>query len=211
MAKINYTGTKFGRLTITAEAATSGQMRKVEATCECGKRAIFFLKNLKNGHTQSCGCRHIEIMTRHGNSTRSITSPEYVCWASMRSRCSNENNLAFPNYGGRGISVCSQWDKDFSVFLRDMGPRTKGTSIDRIDVNGDYEPGNCRWATKKMQVNNTRVNVFLEHDGRRMTMAQWAEHLDTSVKRIAYRVEHGWPIHMILSTQKYTRSRNIIR
>lgn len=210
MAKIDYIGFKFGRLTVTSEADPSGQMRKVNASCECGNNAVFFLKNLKKGHTQSCGCRHLEIITRHGNSTRAATSPEYGSWSSMHSRCNNQNDLAYVNYGGRGISICPAWNADFVIFLRDMGPRPVGTSLDRINVNGNYEPSNCRWATKKMQVNNTRVSVFIEHAGVRMTMTQWSEHLGISLKRIAYRVAHNWPAEMALSPDKFTRHRNIV-
>lgn len=112
----------------------------------------------------------------------------YYAWRSMRARCLNESNDSWSNYGGRGIAVCDKWINDFDAFYDDMGEAPDGKSLDRIDVNGNYEPSNCRWATMKEQANNKTSNKIIEHDGEVMTHAQWADFLgigrDTLHKRL---------------------------
>jgi hypothetical protein len=104
---------------------------------------------------------------------------EHRSWTAMRTRCNNPKQLAWPNYGGRGITVCERWDS-FENFLADMGERPSGCSLDRIDNNGNYEPGNCRWATKAEQSNNRRTNIFVTHDGETLTITQWCTRLGIS-------------------------------
>jgi hypothetical protein len=103
----------------------------------------------------------------------------------MRDRCSNPNRHDWKRYGGRGIKVCERWQV-FENFLSDMGERPAGMSLDRIDPNGDYSPDNCRWASIRTQCNNTRRNVYVEHDGRRQTIAQWADELGVKRMRLYY-------------------------
>jgi hypothetical protein len=93
---------------------------------------------------------------KHGHNRRSATSRTYTCWSAAIGRCTNRNNTKYPIYGGRGITVCARWRYSFENFLADMGEKPIGLSIDRIDVNGNYEPGNCRWATAKQQRQNQR-------------------------------------------------------
>lgn len=109
------------------------------------------------------------------NSTKTRT---YYAWRSMRNRCSNPLNASWDRYGGRGVSVCPEWDSSYDTFFADMGEAPEGKTLDRIDVNGDYCPANCRWATWKEQANNKTTNVQLTYDGLTMTMAQWADYLE---------------------------------
>ncbi len=117
-------------------------------------------------------------------------SPTYVSWMGMKGRCLNPNNEAFARYGGRGISVCSAW-LDFAGFLSDMGERPHGSSLDRIDNNGDYEPGNCRWATSVEQARNRRSNRRISIDGVSATVSEWAERSGIPKTRIIDRLDAG--------------------
>lgn len=128
------------------------------------------------------------------------TSPTYKSWDSMLSRCRNPNAQGYENYGGRGIKVCDTW-LDFRVFLSDMGVRPSGTSIDRIDCNKGYEPGNCRWATRIEQARNTRATKNYEMDGRSMCLAAWAEEFGVSQAVVRKRVSvMGWDLRRALTT-----------
>lgn len=105
-------------------------------------------------------------------------TPEYLAWTNIKRRCYNKNNASYHAYGARGIKMCDRWREDFLNFLADMGERPSDLhSIDRIDVNGDYEPANCRWTTNAEQQNNKRSNIIIEHDGRSQTMTAWAREI----------------------------------
>lgn len=195
-------GMRFGddsRLEVVREVApieSGGQkQRAVECRCDCGDVRVYRLYSLRNGNTRSCGCL-AEESGNPGRQTHGCSElPEYAIWCGIRRRCSNPTDSAWKNYGGRGIRVCSRWNESFEAFFADMGPRPSDNhSIDRFpDNNGDYEPGNCRWATAKEQARNTRRNYLVFHNGETKCVAEWAEQYRVKSCILYSRLIAGWP------------------
>lgn len=159
MAKfMDLTAKRFGRLTVISRISKT---RKWECICDCGNAVIVFSANLMRANTRSCGCLRRETMAashfKHGHNMarKDARTSTYSIWAAMIQRCKNPNHHAWDLYGGRGIIVCERW-LDFRNFLADMGVRPIGLTLDRIDPSGNYEPGNCRWATWREQRLNQR-------------------------------------------------------
>lgn len=158
---VDLTGIKYARLLVLSRAVkSSGHHVKWRCRCDCGKIKIVAGSDLTTGNTKSCGCLRREVTANksitHGHRIGRNTTPEYQSWVHAKERCNNNKHKRYKDYGGRGISMCKKWADDFESFLTDMGPRPKGTSLDRINNDGDYEPTNCRWATRKVQNNNKR-------------------------------------------------------
>lgn len=152
-------GTKFGRLTAVERRGLKWLCR-----CECGAEKEIQAGSLRYGYTKSCGCwlrtKGVRNVT-HGHSKGGVITPTYTSWYAMRQRCSNPRNQRYPSYGARGIRVCERW-QEFEAFLADMGERPAGMTIDRKDVNGNYEPSNCRWATDAEQRAGRRCSISSE-------------------------------------------------
>lgn len=177
LSKILNGVTRFGRLTVIGEGADyrspAGQnVRRATFRCDCGKVAVLRISEVKQGLTVSCGCYHAEIMRPHGHASGGNGTPEYRTWTAMKYRCSNPRCKMWPDYGGRGIKVCDRWSASFEAFLADMGPRPDGHSLDRIDNDGNYEPGNCRWASKREQAANRRSTVLVDHAGQSIPLKE---------------------------------------
>lgn len=192
---------RFERLTVLLEVERK-QHQQYSCLCDCGNTLVVDKYHLLSGHTRSCGCLQREVTSTHGM-TR---TPIYRRWVAIQSRCYNPKNTYYHNYGGRGI-VC-EW-KTFEDFYADMGDIPSLThSVERIDNNGNYSKGNCKWATKKEQANNTRQNHFLEHDEKRLTIQQWADRLHITPNSIHGRLRRGWSIKNTLTRKPRERGFN---
>ena len=171
--------------------------------CSCGNEKVIEVNSVKRNLTKSCGCLKREqnkrgMARKHGmRYTR-----EYGIWTDMKSRCLNKNRSKYKSYGARGIEICKRWMK-FENFYKDMGKAPEGKSLDRIDNNGNYEPSNCRWATRIQQANNTRRNHFLTYNGKTMTIAQWTDEVGITYMVLWSRInKYGWSIEKALSVIK---------
>jgi len=195
MGRKDIKGFRFGRWVAVDFAfykdATSFWLCK----CDCGISKVVRLGTLTSGTSKSCGCLQKEKVTTHGMKK----SPEWGTWSTMRGRCYNQKTIHYADYGGRGITVCDEWRHSFEQFYKDMGDRpTSKHSLDRINNDGNYEPGNCRWATGVQQHNNTRGNVFITHNGEVKTVAQWCFILGLSRHTIDWGLNKGLSINEIL-------------
>ena len=204
MKKIDITGERYGRLTVVKEDGKKGKNLLWLCKCDCGRYIHAIAYNLKNGHTKSCGCFAKEIKSEVHSTHRGSSSRLFRVWQHMISRCSNKNVIGFKNYGGRGISVCEEWKKSYESF-RDwsiLHGYSEKLSIDRIDVNGNYEPSNCRWVNAKVQANNKRNNRLLTYMGKTQTLSQWSEEVNIPSITIKARIDkYGWSIEDALSKQ----------
>lgn len=191
----DYTGVRYGRLVVTrmVERGDVGNNHLMEVRCDCGVVTRKRIKVMRSGNTSSCGCLARETLIGR-NETHGLSRAyrnEYRSWKDMRSRCRNPNDSDFADYGGRGIAVCERWD-NFAAFVDDLGPRPTGSTLDRIDVNGGYEPTNCRWADGKMQANNRRSNRIIEIEGVEKTLQAWCDQYGTEPSKVRYRLGVGY-------------------
>lgn len=188
------TGEKFGRLTVLGlSEKKSGRKSYWVCECQCGNKKLVRSDSLKRGQVQSCGCLKKEQnkinldRTTHGDTPTGEHKRLWEIWQGMKQRTSNPNNKSYARYGGRGISVCKKWRESYTNF-RDWAFNngySDNLTIERIDVNGDYCPENCRWATAKEQCNNRRTNVLIEWNGKTQNIEQWSNETG-----IPYKVLH---------------------
>ena len=167
-APISMLGKRFGRLLVVANAPdvvfdSGRKLRKVIANCDCGAQKAYLVCHLRAGKTQSCGCLRKEVVAElhstHGDTrpSKGKWTPEYVAWSGMIARCKDMGAKNRPYYADRGITICERWLTSYENFLADMGRKPPGLySLDRINSDGNYEPGNCRWATSTEQRLNSR-------------------------------------------------------
>lgn len=197
-AAINLVGRRFTRWFVNFKSGVNKHGQSMwDCTCECGARGVIMVGALTSGASKSCGCLNLERVASsrsHGQAHQGRKHPLYSTWVSMRGRCANPGDQSFHNYGARGISVCQRWGR-FEAFLADMGPTHQpGLTLDRIDNDGHYEPGNCRWATKRVQANNTRRNKIIWTPIGDMTICDAARAFGLTRDILKFRILANWPI-----------------
>ena len=188
--KIDLNNQQFGRLLVIDKSDKRGNGGEVfwNCICNCGKLSMVRAGCLISGGTTSCGCIQKQATTKHGmTKTRTFKS-----WDSMKQRCLNPNAPDYPKYGGRGITICQRWIDSFTNFFDDMGERPENLSIDRINVNGNYEPSNCRWASRSLQQRNKTTSLMIEWNGKVLCAADWSDIVNISSKIICDRIRVGW-------------------
>lgn len=194
---IDLTGKRIGRWTVLRYAGRELWLCR----CDCGQEREVIGSNLRSNGSLSCGCLARELTGQRATKHGGFGTPEYEIWHGMIQRCHNSNCKDFPRYGGRGIVVCEKWRSSFAAFLEDMGPRPSPQySVDRERVNGNYEPGNCRWATVKQQQRNRRSNRLVMVDGKEVTVTEAAELHGLPKSALFIRLKNGWPLDRALNT-----------
>lgn len=208
MKKIDLTGQNFGLLYVIDKAPhrytpCGHKLTLWNCKCECGKIIQVCTHDLRSGHTTKCRkCAMIKANGKHGMSYTRL----YNIWREMKRRCFTKTNCNYPRYGGRGITMCDEWANDFMPFYNwaiangyDETAERGECSIDRINVNGNYEPSNCRWVNFDLQQNNRRTNVFLEYRGEKHTMKEWSKILNIPYYVIQSRIYHNWSVEDALT------------
>lgn len=203
--KINISGLRFGRLLVVRELPKRGRDITWECLCDCGEIATVSTDRLRRGVTKSCGCLFSELLSQRNTTHGQYRSPEHQTWRGMNERCSNPSHSDYHRYGGRGIRVCERWSS-FELFLSDMGKRPNGTQIERIDNDGNYEPGNCRWATIREQSRNKSTNHLVEYRGETMVLVDAYKKAGIGRQAFSARLRRGWSVEMALNTPIPTRA-----
>jgi hypothetical protein len=196
-------GKRFNMLTVLNEEERHNKQRQFLCRCDCGDIRVHKLILLTSGQSKSCGCLRkktfIDRNTSHGKSRSKLNA----VYQAMKQRCENPNNINYKHYGGRGIKVCEQWLSSLIVFYNwaiENGYE-EGLSIDRINVNGNYEPDNCQWVKMKIQTRNKRDNVFVEYNGEKLCVQDWANRLGINHCTLTKRLKK-WGLEKALTTAK---------
>ncbi len=204
MKRIDLTGQRFGRLVVVRYAGRSrGKKNLWLCKCDCGNEKVVAVDKLHSGNTKSCGCLQREVhrkcRTTHGKSDTKL----YLVWREMITRTENQNAERYGIYGGRGISICGEWHNNFQLFYdwAIQNGYKEGLTIDRIDVNGNYEPDNCRWITPYEQSRNLRKNVRITYSGKTMILKDWAKEIGIDYHTLWQRIrKSGWTVEEAFET-----------
>lgn len=210
MAVQDLTGKVYGKLTVVSfERQDKYGVSQWRCRCECGKIKVVSSMGMKAGKSSSCGCHRSKILaegradlhirqTIHGKSR----TREHRIWSNMIYRCGTKTSPQYSGYGGRGIKVCKRWRDSFAAFLEDMGTApSRNHTLDRFpDNNGNYEPKNCRWATRREQANNRSQSRFLKYKGETKTLCDWARQFDVDKNTLRGRLRSGWSVAKALET-----------
>ena len=208
----NLAGQRFGRWVVLEYAGKRSKQQAYSwlCRCDCGKTKVVLGSSLRYQESQSCGClcrdHIIKISTTHGMKK----TGEWRSWSSMRTRCNNPAATGYDRYGGRGITICEQWD-DFETFLKDVGPRpSPDYTLERLDNDKGYFPGNVHWATCREQANNRHGNRKITRDGVTKGISEWASQFSLSKNTLKNRLNRGWPVERLFDppmVQKHEKNK----
>ena len=207
---LDLVGKRFGKLTVLERRPSDAKGQSMWLVrCDCGKEKVVRGHDLTQGKSSSCGCSRIKscIFYEHGLSKNKL----HGLWRNIKDRCNNPNNKAYKYYGERGIKVCDEWSNNFVAFYdwAHANGYQEGLQIDRIDVNGNYSPENCRWVNKTIQANNTRKNLYITINGKTQSLADWCRELGVSYCSVQTRRNRGWDTLSALTTPfDKSKSRN---
>ena len=199
-------GDVIGRLTLL-EGIRIGTRAAWVCLCECGSKKEIRMDSLKSGATVSCGCFSAEATASRGTKHGLVGTAGYSSWAAMMNRCYRQSHDSFMYYGARGITVCDRWH-DAALFIEDMGQPEKGNQIDRINTDGNYEPANCKWSSRRQNVNNRRNTLFLEVNGVIKTASEWSEITGVPLKKIHVRLFRGWTHERAIQSTNFKLKEN---
>lgn len=196
--RVDISGQRFGRLVVGRHETSTGKKSHWRCVCDCGQTTFAKAAILRRGHKRSCGCLQRDVTSKRARTHGLSGTPEHQSWMKMLGRCGNPNNKNYHQYGGRGVEVRYL---SFSEFLSDVGARPgPGYSVDRINVNGHYEAGNCRWADKATQGENRRTTLLVTHAGETKTLAAWGRELGIKPQTLYCRMfSYGWSTDRALS------------
>lgn len=194
-------GQKFGTIRVGRYCGTKSHASLWECICDCGRLYVAIGSVLTRDNTHSCGCRRFENFADSMRTHGMARTDEHKIWCGIKKRCFNPKCDSYPHYGGRGITMCKKWLDSFQEFHNDVGDRpSKKHSLDRINNNGHYEPGNVRWATRVEQANNSRKCRMITANGVTQSASQWSRTTGISCGTILNRLNHGWTTERAIST-----------
>jgi hypothetical protein len=198
MRKIDLTGKRFGKWVVEGQAFIKNNAVFWNCKCDCGGAKTVNGKVLRNGKSKSCGCYREDIKKTHGM----YQTPIHRVWSNMIQRCHNPKNTAYHNYGARGIKVCDRWRNSFEAFYQDVGDVPfEGAQLDRVNNDLDYSPSNFKWVTREENLNNTRINRTITHDGETLTLMQWHRKTGIPYSTLRQRLNSGWETSKILGKE----------
>lgn len=201
---IDRVGKRYGRWTVVSFSGFSADERPRRSlwrcVCDCGAERVMNSQTLTDGQSMSCGCLQREAVSKANKTHGGSYTKLYKQWTAMKGRCQNPNDKQFHLYGGRGIFVCKEWSDSFEAFALYVGEKPPGMSLDRINNNDGYYPGNVRWATASQQLSNTRRSVRLTCRGKTMSMREWADELGMRYNTLRQRKINGWSDEAAIET-----------
>lgn len=203
MKSNDLTNQRFGKLLVVKKAYTLNKNVYWECLCDCGKTTFVYTYNLIGNRIKSCGCLKLDILIQRSTKHNQRHTKLYEVWKSIKQRCFNPNNSSYHNYGGRGINICEEWKNDFMSFYNwsMKNGYKEGLTIDRINNDGNYEPSNCRWTTRLVQCNNTRVNKYVTINNETKSVADWCRHYNISYSLVHQRYKRfNWDIIKAITT-----------